>query len=644
MKKNEIHILVVDDDPSINEVLKSLIERAGFKVTTATTPQEASNVVRLKTFHLTIIDCMLPVINGVDLAKQLLSSSLKGVPVILMSGIFRDEQFADEALKKSGATEFITKPFDTPALVAKINTLLSPLLDYKGGSLESLLTKLELSSRESRKSLDYMENVVGFELILIFNILMQTNLSGYLNIIDASKKLYGFTLQSGKIVDVDSLKNVKDIAALIAKMGLVSPAESSNMLSTIDRRDPIGFLVKENLISPHMARFIKIDRIIEDYRKLVLSDNVNITFIENKEMSSSDIFIPKETFDFLNYEICSDRVHLDFLEHFFSDWMNHKLVVKDNFDKSPALKNINSNDEQLIAIFKDNNSLGNIIRTQPKEIVFKLAYFLITNRLAYFTEDRKDKGGVDPEKRLQVLFEKLNNKTPFEVFQYFGSQPNPSAAEVEKIYKEFARANHPDKLPKGSKKELLGLNNKVYSIVSEAYSVLVNPDRKLKLINTMKEKEAKAQIKSEEILEKAILQIEKSQYHEALDLLTEASSLHQSKTLWLYTLWVKSKINPQAVIAKMPEHRAELDDFDAGERANFLYHFVCGLLYSLEGKGAEAEKFFIRSLEFDKGFLSARRELALLRSRDKGKKRGTDFLTGDVTSIISGIFNKKRSG
>lgn len=644
MKKSDIQILVVDDDPSVLQVLKELIERSGFKVTAVGTAQEASSVVRLKAFNMAIIDCMLPIINGIDLTKQLLTSGLKGIPILLISGVFRDEQFAEEALKKSGAIEFVTKPFDTPALLAKINSILSPLLDYKGGSLESLLTKLELSNRESKKSLDYLENIVGLDLVLIFNVLMQSKLSGYLNVTDSNKKLYGFTMYEGKIIDVDTLKNVKEITMLISKMGLVSATDASNMLSTIDKRNPIGFLVSENLISPHMARFIKIDKILEDYKKLVMSNKVNVSFIENKDIEKSDIYINKENFDFLNYELCNDLIHSEFLDSFFDNWINHSLVMAPNFKSNASLKNLNAEDEELLSAFEEGSSLTTLIEANSKEKILKLAYFLIVNRLAYFSETKKDKNSLDPTKRYQSIIEKLKGKNPFEIFQFFGSKENPSVTEVEKIYKEFARANHPDKLPKNANKELVELNNKVYSIVSEAYSILSNPEKRIQLMNTLKEKEAKSQIKGEDLMDRAVGLLEKSQYHEALDLLIEAGTMYSSLTLRLSTLWAMAKVDSEKFKSKLSEYRSELEDFSAEDRKNATYHFVFGLICNMEKRYNEAEKYFNRSLEFDKSFLSARRELALLRSKDKGKKKGTDFLTGDVTSIISGIFNKKKSG
>ena len=77
MKKGDIHILVIDDDPGIRESLSELIVRLGYKVTAVGTPAEAESVIKIKTVHLAIIDCMLPIINGIDLAKKFLQTNLK---------------------------------------------------------------------------------------------------------------------------------------------------------------------------------------------------------------------------------------------------------------------------------------------------------------------------------------------------------------------------------------------------------------------------------------------------------------------------------------------------------------------------------------------------------------------------------------
>ncbi|MCB0356949.1 MAG: response regulator, partial [Bdellovibrionales bacterium] len=558
MKKNDIHILVVDDDVAVNESLKELIQRSGFKVSAVTTPQEASNVVRLKKFHLALVDCMLPVINGIDLAKQLLSTGLKGVPIILMSGVFRDEQFAEEALKKSGAIEFITKPFDSHALVAKINTLLSPLLDYKGGSLESLLTKIDLTKRESKKALDYIEDVVGFDLMLIFNVLMQSKLSGYLNVTDKNKKLYGFTMFQGNIVDVDTLKNVKDVAALISKMGLVSESEANNMVSVIDKRNPIGFLVQENLISQKIKKNIKIDKILDDYKKLVVSESININFIENRDLPESEIIIQKDNFDFLNYELCMNRVPFDFVESFFAKGMDYTVEASESYDVGKVVKNVNSSFEELVSKFQQKPTLNSLLQGRDAETTLKFAYYLVVNRLIYFSDAKKEQDIIDRQKRFTELLDKIQGKNPIEVFQYFGTSANPNATEVETIYKEFARSNHPDKLPKTASPELAALNNKVYSIVSEAYSVLTHTDKRTAFINELKEKEARQQIKGEEMMEKAVSLLEQSQYTDAHNLLLEAKALFESKDLWLNTIWARVKVEPEVMASEAPMLRAEL--------------------------------------------------------------------------------------
>ncbi len=644
MKKSEIHILIVDDDESIRGSLSQLVERSGFKATAVGTPVEASNLVRFKTFHLAFIDCMLSMTNGIDLAKQLLSSTLKGVPIILMSGIFKDQQFAEEALRKSGATEFLTKPFDSPALIAKINALMAPLLDYKGGSLESLMTHSDLSKRESQKVLDYIENSSGFDLLMIFNILMKSKLSGYLNVTDKNKKLYGFSLWQGNITDVDTLKDVKEVANLIVQMGLVNENEAKSMISIIDKRDPINFLVRENLISPHMAMAIREDKILSDYKKLVMAEQINISFIENKEMANPEYKILKDNFDFFNYEICTQKISKEWFEDYFRDWRDKPIQVAKDFNSSELLKNLSDTHEPIVKGIKEKKSIDDLIVESNQEDVYQVVYYLLSGRLMHFSNVTSD-GLINAlETKYADLFNKLKNKNAFEVFEFFGSSENPNPSEVENLYKEFAKVNHPDKLPKEASAGAKEFNTKVYSIVSEAYSTLTNAEKRKAFINQLKEKEARVQIRTEENVEKAMDLMDKAQFAEAYELLIDCYKNLETQDIWLRLQWAKYKSQIETFKNDLDDIKYHLGEFNVDERKNPYFLFVQGLVYNAEKKYADAEKFFTRTLEIDKSFLAARRELAIVKSKQKPtSSKSVDLFTGDVTSIISGIFKKKSS-
>ncbi len=116
-------VLVVDDDPSIVEMLVELLERDGrFEVQTATTGFEAG--LRTKEFRpdMIVLDFLLPDINGNAVLRSIRSdSTMKDVRIIMVSGqVNRDEV---DNLLKAGADDFLQKPFSIEQLVRRITEL-----------------------------------------------------------------------------------------------------------------------------------------------------------------------------------------------------------------------------------------------------------------------------------------------------------------------------------------------------------------------------------------------------------------------------------------------------------------------------------------------------------------------------------------
>lgn len=66
----QAHILVVDDEPAVQFTLTHLLQRHGYRVTTATDGQEALDQIQRQVFHLLLLDLIMPGINGVELAQQ----------------------------------------------------------------------------------------------------------------------------------------------------------------------------------------------------------------------------------------------------------------------------------------------------------------------------------------------------------------------------------------------------------------------------------------------------------------------------------------------------------------------------------------------------------------------------------------------
>lgn len=111
------HILIVDDDPSIRRLLAMTLAFAGFMTETAATAKEGLKKSADEQFHLILLDLGLPDMSGIQFLERYRLDTQ--TPVIVVSAI-HDELDKIAALN-AGADDYVTKPFNTDELIARIN-------------------------------------------------------------------------------------------------------------------------------------------------------------------------------------------------------------------------------------------------------------------------------------------------------------------------------------------------------------------------------------------------------------------------------------------------------------------------------------------------------------------------------------------
>ncbi|MGO8905589.1 MAG: response regulator transcription factor [Solirubrobacteraceae bacterium] len=114
-------VLVVDDEPSIAEVVTMALRFQGFTVETAATGREALAAVAKFKPHLMVLDVMLPDMDGFEVASRL-GAQRAGVPIIFLTA--RDATEDKIRGLSGGGDDYMTKPFSLEELVARIRTIL----------------------------------------------------------------------------------------------------------------------------------------------------------------------------------------------------------------------------------------------------------------------------------------------------------------------------------------------------------------------------------------------------------------------------------------------------------------------------------------------------------------------------------------
>jgi len=114
------HILVVDDDREIRELLGKFLERQGMRVTVARDAREARRVWPLGRYHLVVLDLMMPGEPGLDLARWLRTQS--DVPIVILTAMGEE---TDRIIGlELGADDYVPKPFNPRELHARIRAVL----------------------------------------------------------------------------------------------------------------------------------------------------------------------------------------------------------------------------------------------------------------------------------------------------------------------------------------------------------------------------------------------------------------------------------------------------------------------------------------------------------------------------------------
>lgn len=113
-------ILLVEDDDTIRELLKRVLQRDGFQVLTATSGEEAESLATASPVDLLVCDVCLPGVSGPVLAHRL-SATQPELRTLLMSGDPSLDELIDDGLD----AEFLGKPFTTRAFMENVRTMLA---------------------------------------------------------------------------------------------------------------------------------------------------------------------------------------------------------------------------------------------------------------------------------------------------------------------------------------------------------------------------------------------------------------------------------------------------------------------------------------------------------------------------------------
>ena len=167
MENNKFHILVVDDDNKIRNLIKQFLNENGFIVSTAANAEEAKSKIDIFNFNLMVLDVMMPGQDGYDLTKEIKES--RNIPIILLTAKGEVEQRIHGL--GLGADDYLGKPFEPQELLLRIKNIIRKnippdiLASSKIGKAELNLNKMTIKLNEKVQKINSTEKKVLLKML-----------------------------------------------------------------------------------------------------------------------------------------------------------------------------------------------------------------------------------------------------------------------------------------------------------------------------------------------------------------------------------------------------------------------------------------------------------------------------------------------
>ncbi len=162
MKKYKAHILVVDDDDRIRELLKEYLTEENYLISTSNNAENAKQKIEMIKFDIIILDIMMPGQSGLDLTHSLREKI--NTPIILLTAMGEPNERI-EGLEK-GADDYLAKPFEPKELVLRIKNILKKteskiqVNEIEFNEININLKKLVITKKNNSHKINNTEKII----------------------------------------------------------------------------------------------------------------------------------------------------------------------------------------------------------------------------------------------------------------------------------------------------------------------------------------------------------------------------------------------------------------------------------------------------------------------------------------------------
>ncbi|MCB9072416.1 MAG: response regulator [Bdellovibrionaceae bacterium] len=628
----KLKVLLVEDDKRFGQSLKVLLEKEGFECLHAEKPQTALELCKLHTFDAAVIDCMLPQMNGVDLAIKIKENFGSHLTIFMMSGIYKDRNFTISALKKTGAKSFLIKPFDIGEFISQLqeiggDTGTEPVLSEN--PLKNFLLQENITQNTVYSTIEKISEINGQELPLIFNFLLATRGQGALTLLNGDAEISIHFNENNISLPITKLQGDKLKNILTAKDYVMS--DDLNRISPAELN--LQNLIVQNFLSPHFSAIIQKDNSLQYLNSFVVNQSLKIHFKPGRTTPFNIVIDQKEIDDILY-----GWIHLTdctWIKTYYLPYMQNILQKMNTTQNKTHLFPLVMGNQKIVSHMMEKKSLEELISLSPstsEDVLFRLIHLLMIYREFFIGSKSQSKNFAAQVDRLGKLLVNLSKQNAFE---RLGLKESCSDQDIKKAYTELATTLHPDKL-KNATPELMQLSAQVFDKIQEAYSHLKTNEKRLEYVNQLEARKLESAAKVSRHLDVAFNQLVQGNISGAEEELKAANGLSptSSPRAKLLQTWMELKSN------KLPGQEAMriILALPNEEKDTALYLHTRGLAHLAMNEVDKALTSFKNAVSKDTNFVASRRELSLLTKDDK--KQNVNILNADLRDVV-GLFFKK---
>ena len=643
MASGENKVVVLEDDKTLAAALKSLLARDGVETMVTASPEEARDYLNQHRVTTLFVDCLLPSENGVDFARNIRSQFPKEIlDIVLMSGIFTEAGFIRDSIRETGALGFLRKPFTNEEVLkfVKRNSVTEEA-PHPRKLLYRLFSRPDASSREKRKAIEALEDIHGFDLPLIYSVLVDAKLSGHLNIVAEGGDVSGIVFSEGVITGVDIADKETYLGKLLIESGYIRPEDLNEVLNIRNTKKIGDKLIQANLLSPHGFNIVLSNQMSLRLSRTIVNENVRINFVPS-EVEKTEPHIDSELFQTFLHDWIASKLTLEWLKANFTQWASARFVRSPLYGQRvsalrlPLVVNLEGVVEKLVSGL----TLAEVLdsKTFNEETLYKTLHFLLTRGLLS-CEDRPILKAEERVAIMRKMLQQFTQKNRVEVFDLLVRMTNQSAENPDRVYKEYLDLLGSE--PDPADKELSVLYHQLMQISKGAYDFARSGNRE-KMKEELLKGEVELRLKAASLFEEGKNCLQRSQFREALDFIQKAAGMDpRIDKLHLHLAWAKlgnidqSKTKNQT----LKDVDLELMQVSPEDKFDALYSFVMGLSQKAKGDYPSARKSFEKAIALDNTMIVARREITVLASLEPAK---TDLFNDDLTSLVGNFFSRKK--